>query len=36
MYIIYGIIIKLEPIIPAKILTLILLSTILMMKYLWK
>ena len=36
LWLIYGIIIKLEPLILAEILTLILVSTILTMKYLWK
>ena len=36
LWLIYGIIIKSEPLILAEILTLILVSTILIMKYLWK
>ena len=36
LWLIYGIIIKSEPLILAEILTLILVSTILTMKYLWK
>jgi MtN3 and saliva related transmembrane protein len=36
LWLIYGIIIKSEPLIIAEILTLILVSTILIMKYLWK
>ena len=36
LWLIYGIIIKSEPLIIAEILTLILASTILIMKYLWK
>ena len=36
LWLIYGIIIKSEPLIRAEILTLILVSTILIMKYLWK
>jgi MtN3 and saliva related transmembrane protein len=36
LWLIYGIIIKSAPLILAEILTLILVSTILVMKYLWK
>ena len=36
LWLIYGIIIKSEPLILAEILTLILVSTILVMKYMWK
>ena len=36
LWLIYGIIIKSEPLILAEIFTLILVSTILTMKYLWK
>ena len=36
LWLIYGIIIKSEPLILAEILTLILVSAILTMKYLWK
>ena len=36
LWLIYGIIIKSEPLILAEILTLILVSTILLMKYMWK
>ena len=36
LWLIYGIIIKSEPLILAEILTLILVSAILAMKYLWK
>jgi MtN3 and saliva related transmembrane protein len=36
LWLIYGIIIKSKPLIVAEILTLILVSTILIMKYLWK
>ena len=36
LWLIYGIIIKSEPLILAEILTLILVNTILIMKYLWK
>jgi len=36
LWLIYGIIIKSEPLILAEILTLILVSIILVMKYLWK
>jgi MtN3 and saliva related transmembrane protein len=36
LWLVYGIIIKSEPLILAEILTLILVSTILVMKYMWK